>query len=166
MPWAADVEELVDALVVDNLGDTLLRDKLAVGAEHRAAVAAAIAEVDKRMARLTDLSDEELAHRGPLLTKTCGAGYSGDWHKRDERRRAMDAELQRRKDAAASPSPHERAPQRAQTAAVLAEHGRGARHCAERDEDHDGCVFLTIVDGDGVQVLDTILEGDGRLYGE
>jgi hypothetical protein len=29
MPWAADVEELVDALVVDNLGDTLLGGKLA-----------------------------------------------------------------------------------------------------------------------------------------
>jgi hypothetical protein len=51
--------------------------------------------------------------------------------------------------------------QRERIAQLVTEHGPGATHTADRDEDHDPYIFVAIFDDNGALVLDTIVEADG-----
>jgi hypothetical protein len=107
MPWADDVGELIDALVVENIGDRLLADQLgqrAMAREERrvqrAAEQAARAEVTHKLGRLAELSDAELE----ALPATIGNAYSyNEWAPRDTAQRQVREERERRA-AAAAPS--------------------------------------------------------------
>jgi hypothetical protein len=108
MPWADAVGELIDALVVENLGDDLLADPLARRAQARerrraqqTAEQEARADVEAKLGRLAELSDERL----DALAATIGAAYDrADWARREQAQRRVRDERERRRAAAAPPT--------------------------------------------------------------
>jgi ParB/RepB/Spo0J family partition protein len=103
MPWALDVDALLDEIVAENLRGELLTDKLAERAERRAEAQAAAqqaqelrAQLDAQLQRLTEVTAEELAALPALLGNVSGL----TWLDRDDRTRAIREEVKRRNDAA------------------------------------------------------------------